>query len=97
MENGVYTLLPGYESRPNPSPFKKRRTEASLPEGGFISSGSLSHRMSSEKTLSDCLEQKAKAADSKVGPTSIINISNSEDPNFASNASTNKQIWLFAF
>ena len=67
MENGVYTLLPGYESRPNPSPFKKQRTEASLPEGGFIFSGSLSNRKSSEQTLSDCLQQKGKAAGSNVG------------------------------
>ena len=67
MENGLYTLLPGYESRPNPSPFKKRRTESSCPEGGFVSSGSLSNRMSSEKTLSDCLEQRTKAgAETKV-------------------------------
>ena len=37
----MYTLLPGYVSRPNPSPHKRQRTESfSKPEGGFVHSHS---------------------------------------------------------
>lgn len=47
-EGEVYTLLPGYVSRPNPSPFKRQRTEPPAPEGGFVKPvGSLSQRLSS--------------------------------------------------
>ena len=40
-DSRMYTLLPGYVSRPNPSPHKRQRIESfSKPEGGFVHSHS---------------------------------------------------------
>ena len=51
----MYTLLPGYVSRPNPSPHKRQRAESfSKPEGGFVHSHS-------QGLQADVLEQRGEA------------------------------------